>query len=131
MSQENVQRILELAARVAEGDVDRILELYDKDVEYDDQRSAGTGVFTGIDAGRSHWEALLGLFADLRLEPTILADPGDQVAVAILLRGHDTFSGGYAEIPMAILYTFREGLIRRLEVFNTEKEALEAVGLRE
>lgn len=56
---------------------------------------------------------------------------GDQVAVAILFRGAGRRSGAPVEMHAGHLFTLRDGLIVRFEVFEHPAEALAAVGVAE
>ena len=65
------------------------------------------------------------------MEPQELIDAGDEVVAAVRLVGVGRQSGVETMANAAHLWTFREGKIVRLTVFQTMQEALEAVRLRE
>jgi ketosteroid isomerase-like protein len=56
---------------------------------------------------------------------------GDAVLVSAVQHGTGSSSGVRVEIPHWIVFTFRGGRLARIETILDEREALEAVGLRE
>jgi ketosteroid isomerase-like protein len=56
---------------------------------------------------------------------------GDHVIAVMHTWGRGKMSGVPVERREAHLWTLREGKLRRLRVFETKTEALEAAGLRE
>jgi ketosteroid isomerase-like protein len=70
-------------------------------------------------------------WASRRMEPQELIDAGDKVVASVRLVGVGSQSGVEATANAAHMWTFREGRIVRLTVFQTMQEALEAVGLVE
>jgi ketosteroid isomerase-like protein len=58
-------------------------------------------------------------------------DAGESVLAIGTVRGTGTGSGAEVEVPLALLCTFRDGLIIRVEEYLNPDEALEAVGLRD
>jgi ketosteroid isomerase-like protein len=67
---------------------------------------------------------------DLRFELDRL-DAVEQVVAIGTVRGAGTASGADVEVPIAFLFTLRDGLITRVEEYLNPAEALEAAGLRE
>jgi ketosteroid isomerase-like protein len=65
------------------------------------------------------------------MEPQEFIDAGDKVVVSVRLVGVGKQSGVATMANAAHMWTFREGKIVRLTVFQTLQEALEAVGLRD
>ena len=59
-------------------------------------------------------------------------DAGDsQVLVTTVQRGRLRGSDSWVALRAAFVYTVRDGLLRRAEVYGSREEALEAAGLRE
>jgi ketosteroid isomerase-like protein len=65
------------------------------------------------------------------MEPQDLIDAGDKVVASVRLIGVGRQSGVETMANAAHVWTFREGRILRLAVFQTMEEALEAVALSE
>ena len=60
-----------------------------------------------------------------------LHDLGNQVLAIVRQRGTSKLNGMVVEMPLAQLWTFREGRQSRMEMYSDPREALEAVGLEE
>jgi ketosteroid isomerase-like protein len=68
-----------------------------------------------------HWE----------VESEALHDLGDKARAIMKQRGTSKLSGIPAEMVMAMLWTFRDGKVARMEMYSDPHEALKAVGLEE
>jgi ketosteroid isomerase-like protein len=60
-----------------------------------------------------------------------LLDVGQSVLAIGTVRGTGVGSGADVEVPLALLCTFRDGLISRVEEYLNPVEALDALGLEE
>ena len=58
-----------------------------------------------------------------------LVDHGDQAIARHRQRGLGASSGAAAELEQGLIYTLRDGLIVRVEIYGDPEKALEAVGL--
>ncbi len=71
-------------------------------------------------------------FDEFQLEVEELIDAGDRVFAAVLPKGHGRRSGievaGRMTYPV---FTVRDGLIVRYQLFTEREQALDAAGLRE
>ena len=130
MSQENV----EIARRAIEawniGDMGGLRDLYDPDAVYvlpPDWIDAGP--YLGRDAIMEQFAELRGIWGGSSFDRIDILDAGDRVVVQV------AFHGDARGLPLtedfAWVYTLREGLITRLELFRSKPAALEAVGLSE
>ena len=63
--------------------------------------------------------------------PRVFGTPGDQVVVALHDRVRLAPGGAQIEDHFAHLWTIRDGIVVRIQVFESSAEALEAAGLRE
>jgi ketosteroid isomerase-like protein len=132
MSQENVEILRRWYAAANHRDADAGIELIDPDIEL---RTAG--IFPDMDSayqGREAFVRFLYEFAeawvDLSLEPERYVDLGTRVLV--LAHFHATGRDGLEiERPFAHLWTLRDGRAVRLDAYADQREALEAVGLKE
>ena len=68
---------------------------------------------------------------DWELEPEEYLDAGDRVLVIVTQRGRSKTTGIPVEMRFAQVWTLRNGLGIRMELYASVEEALEAVGLRE
>ena len=78
------------------------------------------------------WEQLRSAWVDLAWEPLELIEaPDDRVVTPTRLSGRGLRSGGSIEVHFFLVWTIRDGRVRRMEVFRHRAEGLEAAGLRE
>jgi ketosteroid isomerase-like protein len=78
--------------------------------------------------------AVANVFAawdDVVFETDRLIDNGNDVVALGRLRGHIHGPGMEVESPHGQIWSFRDGLVTRMEWFNTHREALQAGGIRE
>jgi ketosteroid isomerase-like protein len=84
---------------------------------------------TGHDGVRQYFHEWLESFEAHEAPAERFIDAGDDVIVVLRLRGRGKTSGIEVEMARANVYRIRDGLAVRVELFETEAEALEAVGL--
>jgi ketosteroid isomerase-like protein len=129
MSRENV----EIASKAIEAwnasDMDGLRDLYDPDAVYAVPSDWIGGPYLGRDAIMDQFAELRDILRDSSFDSVDILDAGDHVLVQVAFHG-DT-RGLPLTTDMAWVYTFREGLITRLEIFRSKAEALEAAGLSE
>ena len=133
MSQENLDSLRRLAEAFTRRDFDRAIQSFDENVEV---RPAVEGVDVAtVYRGRAEFREFLGLITDawetLTVELTDAVEaPGERVVAVECwrFRGRD---GLALESELVDVYTFRQGLIVRVQGFRNRAEALEAVGLPE
>jgi ketosteroid isomerase-like protein len=90
------------------------------------------GVFLGPEGFVRGLQVLTDTWDDFHVLPEELIDPGgDQIVVFARLRGRAHASGIPLDEPVAHIFTFRDGQIARLQVYEDRDEALDAVGLSE
>ena len=71
--------------------------------------------------GFEHWS----------LDVEEIFDAGDQVVAIVRQRGRPKRGGPEVEMQLALVWTFRDGLAVRMEMYASRNEALEAAGLSE
>jgi uncharacterized protein len=131
MAQENV----EIVRRGYEhfnrrGEVD--YSVLDPEIVYDlSRRTFDPLVFRGHEGVREFLRLIWEQWASRRMEPRDLIDAGDNVVASVRLVGVGRQSGVETMANAAHVWTFRDGKIVRLTVFQTMEEALEAVGPQE
>jgi ketosteroid isomerase-like protein len=133
MSQEDVElRAMAEAAFGAlnSGDLDGFLALATEDVEFTSLVAEVEGTtFRGHDGVRTWWETVRGAFADVRWEVLEVRRYGDAGVAYVRMTG--TLSGVPVNLMMWLAARLRERRVNWWSFFRTEREALEAVGLRE
>ena len=132
MSQENVRLVRNAYDAWNEGDVDGQLATLHPESEW-----VTSGVFPGLDpvyrghdGYRKFWDDFRGTFESLHIEVEDLRDCGERVVALLTFdaRGRD---GLQVRRQAANVFSFRDGLLVRVEGYGDWAEALEAVGLSE
>ena len=130
MSRENVeiaQQAFEHYARTGEP----LWETIDPAVEVHDHDIPDAGTYRGH-AGYAKWLVDWGqAWDDFTLEPERWIDAGDKVVFLFQLTAKGKGSGVEVRRRDAMVLTFRDGRSVRLDYYNNEREALDAVGLTE
>jgi ketosteroid isomerase-like protein len=133
MSQENVELVCRATEAYSRGDLDGFLQDWAPDAVLDWSNSRGfdPGVVRGHREIRAFAERFLDAWEEVRVQ--LLGDP-EEVEDGVLvvenvtyLRGGD---GVETEARSAWLVTIRDGEQTSLTMYQTKREALEAVGLR-
>jgi ketosteroid isomerase-like protein len=133
MSQENVHRFIEIAEAFNRRDVGGLLALMDSEIEFEPQQSALQGTFVGHQ-GVGEWLADLAQHYEIEsghVDYADIRDLGDRVLGLGTLRFTGKGSGIETEAPLAVVATFRDGLMTQFKDYGDKDQALEAVGLSE
>jgi hypothetical protein len=128
MSQENVERALELIEAFNRRDLDAFMALTHVQIDVDSQLVAMEGGHKGLRRG---WESFLGAFRDYNLEVEELRDLGDVTLAHIRGWGHGAGSATPLVDPFWIPMRWRDEKLVWWRNCSTEAEALEAVELSE
>jgi len=133
MSQGNVEIVRRATDAYNRGDLDGILENWAPDAVLDWSNSRGleAGVYRRHDEIRAFTERFLSAFEEVRLEIEDPVEVEEDLLVlenVTYLRGRD---GIEVQARSAWLTRFRNGKQTSLTLYQTKREALEAVGLRE
>jgi ketosteroid isomerase-like protein len=135
MSEENV----EVVRRAWEAfwlrkDNETVLALYDPEVQIDltaVTHIGQSGVYFGLEGVQEYLRDLLASFRGMKSEVEEWIDAGGRVIAMIHLYGRGKHSGVPVDKLEAHLWTVRDGLLLRLQVFATRAEAREAAGVSE
>ena len=112
----------------AQGDFRSATRLYASEVEWIEHRGVpGGGAFGGFDQVRQGFRGWLSSWERYRLELIELLQRGDRYFAAVRGSGRGVMSGAYAEDLFFQVWTFRDGLIVRIENFAERDEALQAL----
>ena len=131
MSQETVELALQAFDAVNRRHLDALLALIDDEVEIVTRIAAMEGGLHGHDGMRRWWENMFTAFPDYYFEVVDVRDLGDVTLASLRAVGH----GAGSDVPFEDLLwhasQWRRGQRVWWRAFETEAEALEAVGLRE
>ena len=132
MSQENVETAKRAHAALARGDTEGFVREMHVDVEGASRVMDAEGVtYRGHEGIRRFVEEIRSVFPDFHSE-VVRTVEGHDVVIAELRFGGTTSRSGLATQGRAWqALTFRDGKIRSWRSYETEAEALEAVGLSE
>jgi ketosteroid isomerase-like protein len=141
MSQGNVDRFIEVTRsfnRIAQAieafdpsDVRDWLGFLDAEIQFEPQQSALQGSYVGHD-GATRWLAdIAAHYGPGEIRYSDIRDLGDRVLGLGTLHFTGRGSGIETEAPVAIVATFRNGLISRFKDYGDKDQALEAAGLSE
>ena len=132
MSRENVETVQRAHAALARGDKEAFVQEMHEDVEGVSRVMAVEGVtYTGHEGMRRFVEEMRSVFPDFRSEVGRAVEGDNAVVVELRFSGTEGRSGLVTGGRAWQAATFRDGKIRSWRPFETEAEALEAVGLRE
>jgi ketosteroid isomerase-like protein len=133
VSRENVEVVQRGHDTFNRRDLDAYLSLHDADVEFTTYERAleGLGPYRGHGGIRQWWQEALEVLPDLSVELEEVRDLGDLVLAHGRLRGHGAGSGAPFERTYWGLFHCRHSRIVWWHAFQSEAEAVEAVGLRE
>ncbi len=111
------------------GDTDTILELADPAVSVEDHAVIDGTTYEGRE-GVIHFLAFQAeAFAAHRVELEEVLETGDEIVVVVRLRGEGPLSRIPLEGNFTHVWQIHDGMVRRLRVYATKQEALEAAGL--
>jgi ketosteroid isomerase-like protein len=77
------------------------------------------------------WEQFRGVWADLTWEALEFIEAGDRVLTPIRQPSRGRESGIPMEVHVFVVWTIRDGKVRKVELFRHRAEALKAAGLSE
>ncbi len=139
MSQENVKRLAEtvqafnrLIAGFEQSALDEWIGFYDPAARFEPQQALLQGGYNGHE-GIRRWLADMAEHyrAGGHLDCVELRDLGDRALAFGTLHYIGQASGIETESPVAVVASFRDGLITEFRDYGDRRQALEAVGLSE
>ena len=126
---ETLRRIYEAASR---RDWDAAFLDAQPEFEYKlPDRDPLAGTYRGAETARSVFQDQLAAFDEARADPEQFFERGDRIVVFFRLRARPRGSSAEIEIRVAHVWTMRDGMVARCELFPVRQEALEAAGLSE
>jgi ketosteroid isomerase-like protein len=113
-------------------DMEAAMQHFATDVDWHDQSELpGAQVHHGHAGVLGHLRSTVEGMADYHAEVKAAREIRDQVIVRALVSARGRTSGRAVERENFTVFTLDGGLITRVEIFGSEAEALEAVGLSE
>jgi ketosteroid isomerase-like protein len=131
MSQENVEIVRRLWEAWERRDTEAVLGLYDPAIVWEVRASPLSGSYVGHEGVRQYFREWMEAFEGYDAKAETFIDAGDKVVVRSRVRGRGKASGVEVGMPGWQVYRIRDGLVIRVDFFQTEAEALEAAGLSE
>jgi ketosteroid isomerase-like protein len=131
VSQENVEIVRRMFDGWSQGDFSVGRDLVTADFEWrQDAEAVESGSRRGA-AIAATFRNLFEVWDDFRVVPERFLDAGDKVVVIAHNRGTGRGSGVELDQAFAYVWTVEAGKLARVEVYGTERDALEAAGLQE
>ncbi len=130
MSQENVEIVRRAWEAFMRHDNEAALALYDPEVEL--HHPVDGSVYRGLTGVRAYFRDWFDVWGEvLSNDAEEWIDAGDEVIAVMHVGARGRRSGVAVERREWHVWTLRDGKLRRLRIYATRAEALEAVGLSE
>jgi len=128
MSEENVRVVAAAYEALANGGISAFSDYWSEDIEWRTMRER----WRGREAGRAYLQELVDMFEDYATDVIELIDAGnDQVVVSLRYGGRSKRTGMFVPLEyFAILIRIRDGKIAHASEYATQRQAVEAVGLK-
>ena len=133
MSQENVELVRQVYDAAARRDTPAVHALYDESVELDNSGLGlvGGGVYRGHDGLRRFFREWQEAWDHVEYDYDALIDAGEYVISLVTRQGQGRASGIAVEMPLALVWTIRDGKVVRVVWYHTRDDALEAIRVAE
>lgn len=121
---EIVRRLWDASHR---GDTDAVFEFYDPNIVWDSGGSGPLGeggLYEGHEGVRQFFRDWVESFEDYEARAEDFSEEGEKVIVRFRVTGRGRGSGVETDMRRWNVYEFRSGLIVRIQIFETEAEAL-------
>jgi ketosteroid isomerase-like protein len=131
VAQEILDSLREGYRAFRERDIDGVLSLVDPEVEveiFTGRPDTAGRVYRGHEGFVQNFSELMEVFEDLDLEPVETVDAGERVLVGVRVTGTGRASGVAVETMIYHVWTSREGLATRLEIYSERGAAVSALG---
>ena len=112
------------------GDTKTVLALLRPDVTVEvhtDRPDIGSEVYHGHEGFLANFAELEDVFEDLVVEPGEIQESGERIMVACRITGRGKGSGVAIEARIFHVWTLRDGMASRLEIFSDDGQARKAL----
>lgn len=113
------------------GDTQAVLALLHPDVTVEvhtERPDIGSDVYLGHDGFLANFAELADVFDDLEVAPEKIEQRGDRIMVACRVTGRGKGSGVAIEAKIFHVWTLRDSMAARLEIFSDSAQAAAALG---
>ena len=113
------------------GDIEASLEILHPEIEWHTYivPGPGGGTYHGHDGVRELWADARRIFGEFMNVPEQVFDAGDRVVAFVRVEGVGRESGVAVTARIAHVYSFRDGMVSRVESFEDRDEALRVAGI--
>ena len=131
MSEENVEAFKRAVEAFNRRDLDAATEGYSPEVVFEPLAAAIEGGLSGPDGVRTFMAELLDVFEVFEVRLTDVRDLGDRVLALGTTLSVARGSGIEQETTLAVVATYKDGLLTHWKDYGDKQQALEAAGLSE
>jgi ketosteroid isomerase-like protein len=133
VSEENVEIVRRTIEAWDRRDMEAAFALYDPEIVWDNSAlpAPSVGTYEGHAGVRRFFREWMDAFETQHFHPQTFIDAGDRIVVGYRLSGRGKASGAEVGMSRWSVHTVRNGLVTRIEIFETKGEALEAAGVQE
>jgi ketosteroid isomerase-like protein len=133
VSWESVEIVRRIWEAVERRDTEAVFALYDPAIVLDNSTVPGplAGVYDGHDGVWQYSQEWRESFEteSYRVHAETFIDAGERVVIGVRLTGRGKTSGAEVEMSRWNVYEIRDGLVIRIDIFESEAHALQAAGL--
>jgi ketosteroid isomerase-like protein len=130
MSQENLEIVRRAWEATDRGDSEALFALYDPAIVWQSHYGPISGSYHGHEGVRQFFREWTDPLETFHARAEEFIDAGDCVVVDVRVWARGKGSGVEAEMPQGHLCRVRDGLLIRIELFETKDQALDAAGSR-
>jgi ketosteroid isomerase-like protein len=130
VSQQDVETLSRGYEAFGSGDTEAVLALLHDDVTVEvhtERPDIGSEVYHGHDGFLANFAELQDVFDDLVVDPEEIVESGDRIMVTTRITGRGKGSGVAIEAKIFHVWTLRDGMASRLEIFSDDGRARAAL----
>ena len=131
MSQENVDRFVEVIEAFNRMDIPGVLQFLDPEVQFEHRLAELEGSYAGLEAVQGFFADVAEHFDALNVHCPDVRDLGGRVLALGTARITGKRSGVETELPFAVVARFKDARITHFTDYGDRDRALEAAGLSE
>ena len=125
------EALKEAYAALNRNDIPATVNAFDPQIEWTEPAEyPGGGTYTGLDAVKAHLSWARGTWGEGSCEPERFVVAGDKVIVFLHVRVRLAHETEWREGRHAAVYTFRNGKVIEMRIFDDTRQALEWAGAK-